>query len=232
MPRFVNEAEQAARRNQIIDIAQQLVYTKGYEQMTIQDILDALQISKGAFYHYFGSKQELLEALVERLVEQASQLQDPILQAPNLNALEKLKQYFNTIGRWKTEHKAYLLKLLRVWYNDENALVRQKLHAASLQRFAPVLTQIIRQGMQEGVLAPHYPEQAGDVVLALMLTLGEMLAWSLITDPPDANALPRLADSVAAYQDAIERILGAPPGSVHLFDPAILREWMIEKEPD
>ena len=230
MPRIVNEAEHAARRNQILDHAQQLVYTKGYEQMTIQDILDGLQMSKGAFYHYFDSKQALLEALIERLLEQAEKIQTPILQAPDLNALQKLKLYFNTLGRWKTEQKAYLLKLMQVWYNDENALVRQKLHTASLQRFSPVLTAIIHQGFLEGLLAPKYPEQAGEVVLALMLTLGEMLAWALLTDPPDIGALPRLADSVAAYQDAIEHVLGAPAGSIYLFDPAILREWMMVEQ--
>ncbi len=54
MARIVKEY--SVRRNEILDAARQLVYTKGYEQMTIQDILDYLQISKGAFYHYFDSK--------------------------------------------------------------------------------------------------------------------------------------------------------------------------------
>src|SRR5262245_58568880 len=49
--------EHAVRRGEILDVAQRLVYTSGYEQMTIQDMLDELQISKGAFYHYFSSKQ-------------------------------------------------------------------------------------------------------------------------------------------------------------------------------
>jgi len=55
---------------EILDVAQRLVNTKGYEQMTIQDLLDELQISKGAFYHYFGSKQALLEAIIERIVDE------------------------------------------------------------------------------------------------------------------------------------------------------------------
>ena len=55
MSRIVKEEEYTLRRNDILDTARRLVYTKGYEQMTIQDILDALQISKGAFYHYFDS---------------------------------------------------------------------------------------------------------------------------------------------------------------------------------
>ena len=48
--------EPSERRNDILDAARRLIYTKGYEQMTIQDILDELGISKGAFYHYFDSK--------------------------------------------------------------------------------------------------------------------------------------------------------------------------------
>jgi AcrR family transcriptional regulator len=56
MARTVNEQEYAEKRGQILDAAQRLVYTKGYERMTIGDILADLQISSGAFYHYFDSK--------------------------------------------------------------------------------------------------------------------------------------------------------------------------------
>ena len=70
MARIVKEQAYAEKRNEILDVAQRLVYTKGYEQMTIQDILDDLQISKGAFYHYFDSKQALLEALIERMLQE------------------------------------------------------------------------------------------------------------------------------------------------------------------
>ncbi len=62
------------RRNEILDVAQRLMVTTGYEQMTIQDILDGLGISKGAFYHYFSSKQELLEAIIERMLERGGEI--------------------------------------------------------------------------------------------------------------------------------------------------------------
>ena len=57
MPRTVNQQENTAKRNEILDAAQRLVYNKGYERMTIQDILADVQISSGAFYHYFASKE-------------------------------------------------------------------------------------------------------------------------------------------------------------------------------
>src|SRR6266481_3196300 len=84
MARIVKEEAYAVKRNEILDVAQRLVYTKGYEQMTIQDILDELQISKGAFYHYFDSKQALLEAVIERIGEEAEPLVLSIVDDPEL----------------------------------------------------------------------------------------------------------------------------------------------------
>ena len=78
MARIVKE--HAVRRNEILDVAQRLVYTKGYEQMAIQDILDALSIAKGTFYHYFVSKQALLEALIKRMIDEAELLANPLIQ--------------------------------------------------------------------------------------------------------------------------------------------------------
>jgi len=64
MPRTVNVVEQAARRDAILDAAQRLILSNGYERLTVQDILNDLQISKGAFYHYFDSKQHCLYVIL------------------------------------------------------------------------------------------------------------------------------------------------------------------------
>ena len=59
MARIVNKEEYEIRRNEILDAAQRLIYTKGYDQMSIQDILAESHISKGAFYHYFELQASL-----------------------------------------------------------------------------------------------------------------------------------------------------------------------------
>ncbi len=146
------------RRNQILDTALRLVYTKGYEQMTIQDILDNLQISKGAFYHYFNSKAAVLEALVERIVDEVEPLLLSIVQDPHLSALEKFQRFFDTTARWKTDRKDLMLGLMRMWYADENAIVRQKVFASTLKRVSPLLAEIAHQGVQEGVFTTSYPD--------------------------------------------------------------------------
>src|SRR4029079_11503029 len=161
MARSVNEKEYALKRNQILDVTQRLVYTKGYEQMAIQDILSELQISKGAVYHYFDSEPGFLEALIERLAEEALELFNPIVQDPHLPALEKLQRFFDTAVRWKTARKAFLMEILHVWYADHNAIVRQKILTMWSRYTLPLLITIFEQGIREGVLNIAYPDQVG-----------------------------------------------------------------------
>ncbi|MDR3573687.1 MAG: TetR/AcrR family transcriptional regulator [Anaerolineaceae bacterium] len=228
MARIVKEEEYAEKRKQILEVTQRLIYTRGYEQMAIQDILDELHISKGAFYHYFSSKQALLEALIEHMMQEAEKVLIPIVQDAGLPALEKFQRFFDTISRWKTDRKKILLALLTSWYSDDNAIVRQKASMAGLKWFAPMLTTIICQGVQEGVVTTSYPEQVSGVIISLMYGLGDAISESFLPNGLNHDSLQHIdMTTVAVYTDAIERILGVPPHSVQFLDPEILKEWQV-----
>ena len=226
MPRVVIEKEYAVKRNEILEAAQRLVYTTGYEQMSIQNILDELTISKGAFYHYFDSKQALLDGLVERMLDEAEQVLQPIVEASDLPAIEKLQRYFASVSRWKIARKSFMLDLMRIWYTDSNALVRQKQQTASIKRIAPMLAEIVRQGLAEGVFTTTYPDQIGSMIWGLAQGIVDNVAELLLSDAPQPDALQRLEAIVGAYSEALERILGRPAGSLPLADVGLLKEWV------
>jgi AcrR family transcriptional regulator len=225
MPRVVKLDEYSARRSEILDVAQRLVVTKGFEPMTINDILSELKISKGAFYHYFDSKAGLLEALIGRMRDEASQVLEPILEDPELSALHKIQRWFDASAQWKTTRKDYLLSLLRVWYHDDNAIVRQKLRSESLAWITPPLTRVIHQGMREGTFSTRFPDHVGHVVFSLLYDLGDRLAARILAGGAEEQAFHDARAEVAAFTDAIERALGTPRGSLSLVDPQMLREW-------
>ena len=226
MPRVVKEEDYAARRNEILDVARKLVYTRGYEQRSIQNILDALKISKGAFYHYFDSKQSLLDGLIERMLDDAEQVLRPIVDAKDLSAIEKMRRYFDTAGRWKVAQKKFMLDLFRVWRADANAIMRQKQEVASIKRIAPMLTEIIRQGIDEGVFSTKYPEQFGNIFVGLSHGFEDKFVELLLTDHPPPDAVQQLEALIGAYSDSVERILGAPSGSLPLGNIATMKEWL------
>ena len=230
MARVVKEQERAVKRKEILDVAQRLVYTKGFDQMSIQDILDELHISKGAFYHYFASKGELLEALIDRMRLDVEPIMLPIIDDPDLPTFDKLHRFFDVVGRWKTARKEYLLSLLRVWYADENAIMRQKSTASVTKWFAPLLAGVIRQGAQEGVLSTTFPDQAAEIIIGLLQSLGETFKDLLFGSQPSEEKMQRATAVVAAYNDAMERVLGAAPGALNLIDADTLNEWFVSDD--
>ncbi len=228
MPRILKEDDYAARRNEILDVARKLVYTKGYEQMSVQDILDAMKISKGAFYHYFDSKPALLEALISRLADEAAATFLPMLDDPALPALEKLQRYFSSAVQWKATQKDYMLALFRVWYSDENSITRQKMFTKMLQLVSPSFTRVIQQGVQEGTLRNSFPEHATVMSVYLILGLSDKFAEVILGHEAGISAEEYflvMQKAVAAYTDALERVLGAPAGSIQLMDDASIRVW-------
>ncbi len=225
MARMVKQEEYDFHRNKILEAAGRLVYIKGYEQMSIQDILAEMQISKGAFYHYFSSKQALLEALIEQMAQQVFQVLLPIIKDDRLPAPDKLLRVFDAASRWKTDRKEVLLSLVNVWYADENAILRQKAQAALLPIIAPMLTEVICQGVREGVFHTSYPDQISGIMFSLLQNFGDTLVALIVQQEHNPENLQRLETLSASHQDAMERLLGAESGSLPLFDTSILREW-------
>ncbi|MBV9615338.1 MAG: TetR/AcrR family transcriptional regulator [Ktedonobacteraceae bacterium] len=214
MTRSVKVHEYTEKRNAILDVAARYITTKGYEQMTTQDLLEALQISRGAFYHYFESKQALLMALVERIGEQAEQLILPIASSREMPAQDKLLRFFAVLDQHKRENKDLVFAFMRIWYADENALFRHKLYLARIKRLVPWLSQIIEQGVTEGVFTTPYPEQAARMILALLEDLGYAIVELLFVEEGKQIDFLQMFQLGEATADALERMLGMPKGGL------------------
>ncbi len=232
MARTVKPEEYASKRKEILDVAQRLVLTKGYEQMAIRDILEELQISSGAFHHYFNSRGALLEALAERLQEEMEQRVLPIAQDPKLPALEKLRNALATILRREINREAatLLIALLRIWFTDDNALIRQKVDAARVKRLAPLLTEIVRQGIQEGSFSPISPHLIGELILYQIQGLQYALASRHAAFELDGNVqqyVEAVVEVYDAYMNAIERLLGVSSPFLYRTDASVIKETLV-----
>ena len=218
MARHVKPDEYAARRREILDAALQLMHDKGYEQMTIQDVLTQLQMSKGALYHYFDSKKALLDGIVESMGESGSAALGGVVENPDLGAIEKLHAYFQMSTAWKSEHATEVTTTMRLWRHENNALLRQKISQESMRSTTPSLEAIIRQGRQEGVFDTEHPREAAIIIAGMGLHLADTIIDAIEEDgaePLDTSG-SRAQSVIAAYTDAFERILGAPSGSLVL----------------
>jgi AcrR family transcriptional regulator len=225
LARTLDPEAHAIKRDTFLDAAQRLIQVKGYEQASIQDVLTEASTSKGAFYHYFDSKAALLDGVVARMVDAALLSVEPVVENPDLPATDKLRALFAGIAAWKTARKELLIALMEVWLSDHNAIVREKFRRVVVDRLTPVMASIIRQGQAERVFTVTSPEEAARVFVSFLLSLNQSTTELYMDRQAGRISLEDVRRALDAQVEAMERVLGAPPGSLTLVDETVLHAW-------
>ncbi|WP_169730413.1 TetR/AcrR family transcriptional regulator [Salinispira pacifica] len=229
--------EPEERRTEFLNSAMTLFMQQGYDQTSVNAIIDAVGVSKGAFYHYFKSKEELLDQLAERAAEQSLGGAQAILDDPEMSAVEKLNALFAQTNQFKAQNRDLMIAIAQVFYSDGNILLRSRLSERSVERVAPILAQILEQGRQEGSMDVVHPEETARFVLRIGTEVVQTFASGLGSGEsgpggsgsgesghgllsPEAREQINVAMEV--YERSVERILGLSDGSLTLIDDSII----------
>jgi AcrR family transcriptional regulator len=215
-PRRVVKAP-AVRREELIDCAQRLFLSQGYEKTTINDVIAATGLSKGAFYHHFRSKEDLLAAITERFARESLAFVTALQADGSLDALHQLNALL-ALGRdWKLEHIRELRAMFTTLLRPENALLYHRIVEAAFSVLAPALTSIIEQGAAEGLFDVGDAGTAADTLLWLGNGRRPIVMRGLTLAETDVEAgLALMLHRIRAEEAIIGRILGLKPGSVDL----------------
>ncbi|HEY2811068.1 MAG TPA: TetR/AcrR family transcriptional regulator [Rhabdochlamydiaceae bacterium] len=190
----------AERKADIIKAARRLFQTKDYDKTTMQDVIDAIGIAKGTIYHYFKSKEDLLEAVIENIVAQNIEKLHTLLTKTQGNALQKIKLLVNA-GNMAQDNK----KILKYLHKPGNDVMHTRLLAAILVKQAPLYATLIQQGCKEGIFKTQSPLECAEFILSAVQFLTDVgiYPWTQEELKRRAHAFPKL----------IEQILQAPKGS-------------------
>ncbi len=219
----------AVRRAELLDCAQGLFLTRGYEQTTVNDVIAATGLSKGAFYHHFRAKEDLLEAIADRFAREAAGFIGALQADRGLDALQRLNLLLSLTRDWKREHIAELRAMFATLLDPQNVVVYQRILDAVFKVLAPALTQIIAEGQAEGVFDPVDPGLTAEVLLGLANGRRGLVIAAL--DKADADfeaAMAMMVERVRAEEAIAARILGLKPGAVDLLGPPdVVRELLL-----
>lgn len=193
------------RRTEILDAAEKLFHTKGFEKCTVNDILHEVGIAKGTFYYYFKSKEEVLDAIVARFTELMISRVEAVL-SRDVHPIEKLLQVFlamqmkNDVGD----------EILDQMHKPENALLHQKTLKEVITAMAPYLAQVIKEGIKKEVWTCKYPLEYMQIFLAATITLSDDGIF-------EADADSKMK-TLTALITLLEDMLGVAEGTfLHLF---------------
>lgn len=208
----------AERRAELIDCAQALFLAKGYERTTINDVIAATRLSKGAFYHHFRAKEDLLEAIASRYGRQSLAHAMDVRGDASLNALQRLNRLLALSREWKLEHLPQLKAMFTALLRPDNAVLYHRVVGAVFAVLTPVLTAMIEEGAREGVFDIADAATAAEA----LLWLGEgrrqvvIRALDVARDAGLDAATDLLLQRIRAEAATVDRILGLPPGSIAL----------------
>ncbi len=199
MTRTVKDPE--VRKNELVDAAEELFKKKGYSGTSIADIVNKVGVAHGLFYYYFDSKEDVIDAIVEKLVDDFVVSINKIIDEQDLNAKEKFKRLFYSTFNRKKE-KIYFFD----YYNqEENRLMYSKYMTNISDRVVPLITEIIEQGIEEGVFETKYPKEAVE------FWLYGRLSMDISSFPENLDDILR---SVRAEAFFLDRILGTKDGFI------------------
>ena len=150
----------------ILDSMQKLMLKKDTRSISVSEIAREAGIGKGSIYYYFKSKEEIVDAVIERSYSDAIRQAQELVQAPGLDALTKMEIIFRTcrdssIELSRQEAGSYMVL-------QQSALLHQQYIYIMIRNLRPILADIIRQGNQEGTISCSSPDEVAEIVLIIL----------------------------------------------------------------
>lgn len=158
--RIVKEAEE--RKNEILDIAEQLFVAKGFDNTSTNDILRKIGIARGTLYYHFKSKEEILDAVTKRITKNLVEKSKEIFSQNELSVFERIIMIINSlnISSGNLGHE-----ILEQVHRPQNALMHQKMQKCVLSGITPLITSLIEELITQGICQTDYPKEVSEMVL-------------------------------------------------------------------
>lgn len=153
--RIVKEAKE--RKNEILDVAERLFGSKGFDHTSTNDILKEVGIARGTLYYHFSSKEEILDAMIERMTGRLIEKARTIGSQKDIPVLQRLTIMIISLNVDNAELGRELLAQI---HKPENALMHRKMERSLSDGIIPLLTELIEEGIAQGVCQTEYPQEA------------------------------------------------------------------------
>jgi len=219
-------------RSKLIDAAWDLFSSMGYDRATIESVIEKVGVSKGAFYHYFSNKEEVLDAVIDRIITQGLEELRLVVETQALSALGKLNSYISVSRRWRLANIGAVMAVAEVLYRDENIIIRHKIDKRIVALMKPLVSRILSQGVQEGVFDVADPEETAVLLLSMMNVMAEIQTRTLLERKQDPEVLSFLQRRANLNLEFVERILGAPKGSIERMSQGVFERISEAIHPD
>jgi AcrR family transcriptional regulator len=189
------------RRLEFINAAEALFNEKGFENTSIDDIVQRVGVAKGLFYYYFKSREELLGAIVNRILDEMQQIVVQATKKEGLTAMQRLQEMFSSTDAIMARSG----KLMKYFHEERNQALHLQFEVRTMSFLTPAMEAIIQQGVGEGIFNTPYPRETAIALFGIKNVITHTDAGTDYCE--DSERMIR----VMAF--LTERLLGAKEGT-------------------
>ena len=214
------------RRVQILDAAEKLFFEQGYDRTSVQDILGALQMSKGGFYHYFDAKDSVLRAVSERRAQGRFDQLNAAVYGSRRSPVEKLNMVLAMANLFEAEETPFAALMLKLCYRDKDASMNAHRRRVLVDRLLPTLNDVIAEGVADGSFHTRRPMEIGRLLLLMACDVNDEVCGMLADNPDSPDVMLPMIELLNTWREGVEKLVGAPYGTVVLFEAGkLIDDW-------
>lgn len=210
--RIVKEAN--VRKNEILDAAARLFAQKGFDDTSVADIMNAVGIAKGTLYHHFKSKEDIMDALIERQMDNILSAARKVAEDVSIPVKERMIRAILAL-RVEASEQTEGKEMIEHLHKPQNALMHQKIKRITLRRVPPMMAGIVEDGAAQGIFNIPYPLECMEMAVSYL----DIMLDDDVFELTDELRLEKIRGFIFLF----ERLLGVERGGLASFEQVFLK---------